>query len=186
MGELFAATGAPLIVTDTVTAETIKYASNAFLATKLGFVNSLANLCESVGADVRDVILGLGYDHRIGFDFLRPGPGWGGSCLPKDTSALIHIADDAGYDFAMLRAAIAGNEEQRERVVAKVADAAGGSLAGRRGGGLGPHLQGRDRRPPQLPGRGRRPPAGRAGGLGTRLRPHGGPVEGPAPTTCRV
>jgi UDPglucose 6-dehydrogenase len=130
VGELFAATGAPLIVTDTVTAEAIKYASNAFLATKLSFVNSLANLCESVGADVRDLILGLGYDHRIGFDFLRPGPGWGGSCLPKDTSALMHIADDAGYDFAILRSVIAGNEEQRQRVVAKVADAAGGFLAG--------------------------------------------------------
>ncbi|HUA96347.1 MAG TPA: UDP-glucose/GDP-mannose dehydrogenase family protein, partial [Acidimicrobiales bacterium] len=130
VGELFAATGAPLIVTDTVTAEAIKYASNAFLATKLSFVNSLANLCESVGADVRDLILGLGYDHRIGFDFLRPGPGWGGSCLPKDTSALMHIADDAGYDFAILRSVIAGNEEQRQRVVAKIADAAGGSLAG--------------------------------------------------------
>jgi UDPglucose 6-dehydrogenase len=130
VGELFAATGAPLIVTDTVTAEAIKYASNAFLATKLSFVNSLANLCESVGADVRDLILGLGYDHRIGFDFVRPGPGWGGSCLPKDTSALMHIADDAGYDFAILRSVIAGNEEQRQRVVAKVADAAGGSLVG--------------------------------------------------------
>ncbi len=130
VGELFAATGAPLIVTDTVTAETIKYASNAFLATKLGFVNSLANLCESVGADVRDLVLGLGYDHRIGFDFLRPGPGWGGSCLPKDTSALLHIADDAGYDFAILRSVIAGNEEQRERVVAKIVEASGGSLEG--------------------------------------------------------
>ena len=135
VGELFAATGAPLIVTDTVTAEAIKYASNAFLATKLSFVNALAGLCESVGADVRDVVLGLGYDKRIGFDFLRPGPGWGGSCLPKDTSALVHIAEEHGYDFALLRAAIASNEEQMTRVVDKVVHAVGGkpgdrSLAG--------------------------------------------------------
>lgn len=130
VGELFAATGAPLIVTDPFTAETIKYASNAFLATKLGFVNALATLCESVGADVRDLILGLGYDKRIGFEFLRPGPGWGGSCLPKDTSALVRIAEEAGYDFSLLRAVIAGNEEQRERVVAKVAAACGGSPEG--------------------------------------------------------
>ncbi len=92
VGELFATTLAPLIVTDATTSETIKYASNAFLATKLSFVNALAGLCEEVGADARDVLLGLGYDKRIGFEFLRPGPGWGGSCLPKDTRALLHIA----------------------------------------------------------------------------------------------
>ena len=102
VGELFSATGAPLIVTDTTTSETIKYASNAFLATKLSFVNALAGLCEEVGADARDVMLGLGYDKRIGFEFLRPGPGWGGSCLPKDTRALLHIAGNAGYDFSLL------------------------------------------------------------------------------------
>jgi UDPglucose 6-dehydrogenase len=130
VGELFAGTGAPLIVTDTTTAETIKYASNAFLATKLSFVNAMAALCESVGADMRDVVLGLGYDKRIGFEFLRPGPGWGGSCLPKDASALVHIAESAGYDFALLRGAIAGNVEQRDRVVAKIEGAAGGSLHG--------------------------------------------------------
>ncbi len=126
VGELFAATGAPLIVTDTVTAETIKYASNAFLATKLSFVNALACLCESVGADVRDLVLGLGYDKRIGFEFLRPGPGWGGSCLPKDTAALVQIAQGAGYDFSLLRSAIAANDDQLERVVAKIERAAGG------------------------------------------------------------
>jgi UDPglucose 6-dehydrogenase len=130
VGELFAATGAPLIVTDTVTAETIKYASNAFLATKLSFVNALAGLCEQVGADARDLMLGLGYDRRIGFEFARPGPGWGGSCLPKDTSALLHIADAAGYDFPLLRAAIASNDEQLDRVVAKVVSAVGGDPAG--------------------------------------------------------
>jgi len=77
VGALFAATGAPLIVTDATTSETIKYASNAFLATKLSYVNAVAGLCEELGADVRDVMLGLGYDKRIGFEFLRPGPGWG-------------------------------------------------------------------------------------------------------------
>jgi UDPglucose 6-dehydrogenase len=128
VGELFSATGAPLIVTDTTTAETIKYSSNAFLAVKLSFVNSIATLCESVGADVRDVVLGLGYDRRIGFDYLRPGPGWGGSCLPKDTRALVHIAETAGYDFAMLRGAIASNDEHMARVLAKVSRAAGGSI----------------------------------------------------------
>jgi UDPglucose 6-dehydrogenase len=130
VGDLFASTGAPLIVTDATTSETIKYASNAFLATKLSFVNALAGLCEEVGADVRDVLLGLGYDKRIGFEFLRPGPGWGGSCLPKDTRALLHIAREAGYDFSLLAGAIASNDEQLARVVSKVVDACGGSLAG--------------------------------------------------------
>jgi UDPglucose 6-dehydrogenase len=130
VGELFASTGAPLIVTDATTSETIKYSSNAFLATKLSFVNALAAVCEEVGADVRDVMLGLGYDKRIGFDFLRPGPGWGGSCLPKDTRALLHIAHEAGYDFSLLAGAIASNEQQLARVVAKVEVACGGSVDG--------------------------------------------------------
>jgi UDPglucose 6-dehydrogenase len=130
VGSLFAATGAPLIITDATTSETIKYASNAFLATKLSYVNAVAGLCEEVGADVRDVMLGLGYDKRIGFEFLRPGPGWGGSCLPKDTRALLHIAREAGYDFSLLAGAIASNEQQLARVVAKVETACGGSVDG--------------------------------------------------------
>jgi UDPglucose 6-dehydrogenase len=130
VGALFAATGAPLIVTDATTSETIKYASNAFLATKLSYVNALAGLCEELGADVRDVMLGLGYDKRIGFEFLRPGPGWGGSCLPKDTRALLHIAGEAGYDFSLLAGAIASNEQQLARVVTKVETACGGSVDG--------------------------------------------------------
>jgi UDPglucose 6-dehydrogenase len=130
VGSLFSATGAPLIVTDATTSETIKYASNAFLATKLSYVNALAGLCEEVGADVRDVMLGLGYDKRIGFEFLHPGPGWGGSCLPKDTRALLHIAREAGYDFSLLAGAIASNEQQLARVVTKVEAACGGSLSG--------------------------------------------------------
>jgi UDPglucose 6-dehydrogenase len=130
VGELFVSTHAPLIVTDAATAETIKYASNAFLATKLSYVNSIAALCEVVGADVRDVLLGMGYDHRIGFDYLRPGPGWGGSCLPKDTKALLYLAEEAGYDFDLLRGVIEANDRQENRVVSKIAAAAGGSLEG--------------------------------------------------------
>jgi UDPglucose 6-dehydrogenase len=130
VGDLFAGTHAPLLITDAATAETIKYASNAFLATKLSFVNAVAGLCEAVGADVRDVILGLGYDKRIGFEYLRPGPGWGGSCLPKDTRALVCIAEEAGYDFSFLRGAIATNEEQFARVVDKIRTAVGDDLEG--------------------------------------------------------
>lgn len=121
---------APIMVTDPASAETIKYASNAFLATKISFVNAVAAVCEAVGADVNDVVLGMGYDKRIGQEFLRPGPGWGGSCFPKDTNALIRIAEDAGYDFRLLKGVVEVNEEQFERVADKVAALAGGSLEG--------------------------------------------------------
>jgi UDPglucose 6-dehydrogenase len=131
VGRLFAETQAPLIVTDAATSETIKYACNAFLATKLSFVNAIASLCESLGADVRDVLLGMGYDHRIGFDYLRPGPGWGGSCLPKDTRALLHTSALVDHDFGILRSAIEANEVQLSSVVAKVRAAVGGELRGR-------------------------------------------------------
>jgi UDPglucose 6-dehydrogenase len=130
VASLFSRLDAPLIVTDPASAETIKYASNAFLATKVSFVNALANLCESVGADVREVVVGMGYDRRIGFEFLKPGPGWGGSCFPKDTRALVHIGEEVGYDFSLLRGVIDVNEEQYERVLAKVERLAGGSLEG--------------------------------------------------------
>ena len=90
----------------------------------------MANLCEAVGADVREVVLGMGYDRRIGFEFLRPGPGFGGSCFPKDTRALVRIGEDAGYDFGLLRGVIAVNEEQHARVVSKVLVQAGGSVEG--------------------------------------------------------
>jgi UDPglucose 6-dehydrogenase len=117
---LYIGVTAPIIVTDPASAETIKYASNAFLATKISFVNAIAAVCEAVGADVKDVVLGMGYDTRIGHEFLRPGPGFGGSCFPKDTRALVHIAESAGYDFGLLRGVITVNEEQFQRVVAKV------------------------------------------------------------------
>ena len=120
MLELYQALQAPVVVTDPPSSEMIKYASNAYLATRITFANAIANLCESVGADVKDVLLGMGYDRRVGFHFLNPGPGYGGSCFPKDTRALVAIADEAGYDFSLLRGVIEVNELQRHRVVDKV------------------------------------------------------------------
>jgi UDPglucose 6-dehydrogenase len=132
VASLYIGVTAPIIVTDPASAETIKYASNAFLATKISFVNAVAAVCEAVGADVKDVVLGMGYDKRIGHEFLRPGPGWGGSCFPKDTRAMVHIADTAGYDFDLLKGVIAVNDEQFERVAEKVVAMAGGSVEGKR------------------------------------------------------
>lgn len=123
-----------VVITDPTSAEMIKYASNAYLAARITFVNTLSNVCEAVGADIIDVVRGLGLDHRIGPHFLQPGPGYGGSCFPKDTSALIAVAEDAGYDFELLRAVIEADEEQRRRVADKVRQAAGGGLRGRRVG----------------------------------------------------
>jgi UDPglucose 6-dehydrogenase len=114
-----------IIITDAASAETIKYAANGFLAMKISFVNAVAALCEAVGADVHHVIEGIGSDRRIGRAFLKPGPGWGGSCFPKDSRALVSIADQHGYDFSMMRGVIAVNEEQRERMVRKIVAAAG-------------------------------------------------------------
>ena len=130
VADLYSDTSAHLIVTDPASAETIKYAANAFLATKISFINAVAAVCEAVGADVNDVVLGIGYDKRIGHEFLRPGPGWGGSCFPKDTRAMVKIAEDAGYDFNLLKGVVVVNDEQRERMVSKVEHAVGGSLAG--------------------------------------------------------
>ncbi len=127
---LFDNTNAPVVLTSPASAELIKYASNAFLAARLSFVNAVANFCEAVGADIRDVALGMGYDRRIGFDFLQPGPGWGGSCLYKDTRALVRIGEDAGYDFSLLRGVIAANDEQHNLIVSKIQAMAGGSVAG--------------------------------------------------------
>jgi UDPglucose 6-dehydrogenase len=128
---LYIGVTAPIIVTDPPSAELIKYASNAFLAAKVSFVNAVAAVCEAVGADMNDVVLGMGYDKRIGQEFLRPGPGWGGSCLPKDSRALIHIANDAGYRFDLLEGVVAVNEEQFERVAQKAVDLLGGSAVNR-------------------------------------------------------
>ena len=132
VASLYLSLAAPLMVTDPASAETIKYASNAFLASKISFVNAIAAVCEAVGADVSDVVLGMGYDKRIGQEFLRPGPGWGGSCFPKDSHALIKIAEDAGYDFRLLKGVVEVNEQQFDRVVRKIEEAAGGSLDGKK------------------------------------------------------
>ena len=150
VSSLYLGVAAPVIVTDPASAETIKYAANAFLATKLSFVNAVAAICEGVGADVNDVVLGLGYDKRIGQDFLRPGPGWGGSCFPKDSRALLKIATDAGYSFDLLEGVIAVNDEQFERVTEKIVDAAGGDVAGTDDRRVGPDVQGPHRRPARV------------------------------------
>ena len=121
-----------VIITDPASAETIKYAANAFLATKLSFINAIAAICEGVGADINDVVVGMGSDKRIGENFLRPGPGWGGSCFPKDSRALIKIAEDAGYSFDLLTGVVAVNDQQFDRVAAKVAASVGGDLSGKR------------------------------------------------------
>jgi UDPglucose 6-dehydrogenase len=128
---LYADFGVRVVQTDPTSAEMIKYASNSYLATRLTFANALANLSEAVGADIVDVLEGVGLDHRIGPHFLKPGPGYGGSCFPKDTLALIEVAADAGYDFRLLRAVIEADEEQRQRIATKVKNAAGGDLNGR-------------------------------------------------------
>jgi UDPglucose 6-dehydrogenase len=127
---LYAGIGSQVVVTDPASAEMIKYASNAFLATKLSFVNSIAAVCEGVGADVDDVMLGLGLDRRIGAEFLRPGPGWGGSCFPKDTRALVRTAEGAGYRFELLESVLTANDAQFDRVVEKVRRALAGAVAG--------------------------------------------------------
>jgi UDPglucose 6-dehydrogenase len=131
MTALYKAVDAPLLITDPASAEMIKYASNAFLATKVSYINAIANLCEAVGADVREVSLGMGYDDRIGFEFLKAGPGFGGSCFPKDCRALLKISQENGYHFELLEGVLKVNREQQERMVEKIERVAGG-LEGRK------------------------------------------------------
>ncbi len=110
----------PVLVTDLSSAEMIKYAANAFLATKISFINEVANICDRVGADVTEVAKGIGLDSRIGNKFLQAGIGWGGSCFPKDVSALVHTADDYGYEAQLLKAAVSVNQKQRLILVEKL------------------------------------------------------------------
>ena len=110
----------PIVVTDLSSAEMIKYAANAFLATKISFINEVANICDRVGADVVEVSKGIGLDSRIGNKFLQAGIGWGGSCFPKDVSALIHTADDYGFEAQLMKAAVSVNQRQRLVVVEKL------------------------------------------------------------------
>jgi len=118
--DLYAPLGAPLLRTDIASAEMIKLASNAFLATKISFINEIANVCEETGADVLEVAKGMGMDERIGRHFLKPGIGYGGSCFPKDVSALKQLAGNSGYHFQLLTAVIEVNELQKRRVIAKL------------------------------------------------------------------
>jgi UDPglucose 6-dehydrogenase len=127
---LYARLGAPTVITDCASAELIKYAGNCFLAIKLSYVNALAELCERLGADVVDVTEGLGFDRRVGNAYLSPGPGWGGSCLPKDTAALLQLSDAVDFEFRLLRAAIETNTRQSGRIVEKVCRAVTGKRTG--------------------------------------------------------
>src|SRR5947209_17370097 len=129
--ELYSPLQAPLVRTDIASAEMIKLAANAFLATKISFINEIANVCEETGADVQEVARGMGLDRRIGPSFLQPGVGYGGSCFPKDVSALKQLAGNSGYHFQLLTAVIEVNELQKRRVVAKLQKHLG-SLVGRR------------------------------------------------------
>lgn len=126
----------PVVVTDVPTAELIKYASNAFLATKISFINEIANLCEKVGADVQMVAKGMGLDHRIGSKFLHAGPGFGGSCFPKDLAALIQTGERNGHPMQIASAASRVNEAQRTRMLTKIREALNG-LKGKTIGMLG-------------------------------------------------
>ena len=121
----------PIVVTDLETAELVKYAANAFLATKISFINEIAALCEAVGADVHAVARGIGLDGRIGSKFLHPGPGYGGSCFPKDTLALVRTAQEHGTPTRIIESTIEVNAAQRRRMVAKIRGALGGSEAGK-------------------------------------------------------
>jgi len=118
--ELYAPLDAPLVRTDIASAEMIKLAANAFLATKISFINEIANVCEETGADVLEVARGMGLDRRIGTHFLKPGIGFGGSCFPKDVSALKQLAGNSGYHFQLLTAVIEVNELQKRRVISKL------------------------------------------------------------------
>lgn len=121
----------PFVVTNVESSELIKYAANGFLATKITFINEIAVVCEKVGANVHDVAIGMGLDSRIGPKFLQAGPGFGGSCFPKDTSAMADIARRYGYEFQIIEAVLRVNDDIKSRMVGKVVDALGGQVAGK-------------------------------------------------------
>ncbi len=132
VARLYQGIDCPVLATDVASAEMIKYASNAFLATKISFINEIANVCEATGADVTVVAQGMGMDHRIGPHFLQAGIGYGGSCFPKDVSALKQIAGNSGYHFQLLNAVIEVNELQKRRVIGKLKRHLGDELRGKR------------------------------------------------------
>lgn len=126
----------PIVITSLEAAELIKYAANAFLATKITFINEVANLCDAIGCDVHDVARGMGMDNRIGRKFLHPGPGYGGSCFPKDTRALTTVADQFGVETRIVDAVIEANERQRDAMIPKI-ESLVGNLNGKKIGVLG-------------------------------------------------
>ena len=128
---------APILFTGRRTAELTKYAANAFLAVKISFINEIADLCEAVDAEVQDVARGIGLDNRIGPKFLHAGPGYGGSCFPKDTLALLQTADKFGADQRIVRTTVAVNDDRKARMVDRVERALGGELKGKRVAVLG-------------------------------------------------
>jgi UDPglucose 6-dehydrogenase len=121
----------PFVITSLEAAELTKYAANAFLATKISFINEIANLCDRIGCDVHDVARAMGMDKRIGGKFLHPGPGYGGSCFPKDTSALISVAQKYGAEARIVKAVVDVNRRQREAMIPKIEQLAGGSVKGK-------------------------------------------------------
>ena len=137
VAQLYLPLRATLMITDLRTAEMIKYASNAFLATKISFINEIANICEELGADVKEVAAGMGFDKRIGRAFLDAGVGYGGSCFPKDVLALAHMAKERGRHPQLLQAVMDINADQRNHVVTKVRELVGGSVRGKQIGILG-------------------------------------------------
>lgn len=137
VAQLHLALRAPIVITDLRTAEMIKYASNAFLATKISFINEIANICEALGADVKEVAAGMGYDARIGRHFLDAGLGWGGSCFPKDVLALAFMAEEAGLDPRILNTVMEVNYERRKIAIKHTEAMVGGSLKGKTIGLLG-------------------------------------------------
>ncbi len=128
VAQLYLSLRAPIVLTDLRTAEMIKYASNAFLATRISFINEIASVCEALGADIKEVAVGMGYDKRIGHQFLDAGVGFGGSCFPKDVQALAHMAAVHGCHPQLLRTVMEINRDQRRQVIQKVRDALDGSL----------------------------------------------------------
>jgi len=122
----------PILVTALETAELIKYAANAFLAVKISYINQIADMCETVGANVHDVAKGMGLDKRIGSKFLHPGPGYGGSCFPKDTQALVRTAEMLGCDISLVQEVVSYNDRRKQQMAERVIEALGGSAQGRK------------------------------------------------------
>ncbi|MCK4788755.1 MAG: UDP-glucose/GDP-mannose dehydrogenase family protein [Desulfobacteraceae bacterium] len=137
LSQLFSSLQAPILLTTPVTAQMIKYAANAFLTSRISFINEVANICDEVGADILEVVKGISYDRRLGEGYLQPGIGFGGPCLPKDLVALIKMAENHGYEANYLKSILQTNENQTRVVVNKVKEALGGSLEGKIIGVLG-------------------------------------------------